>query len=181
MLPWTGSSLLCRDHVWLCGTLHGSGHCPVPCTPPWPYNLPRDWGAEPNWRNKLATSPSVTGRDLENPKPLRVWELFFSPQDVLGWEGYHPPSILWDTSSDQVLPLSAQLLTSWEPALLLHHKSSPAVPSQAEGKAEQPAALQQPNMAKAAGAFCILLLLTALCCQSLAQSKCGHLQDWEWE
>lgn len=105
----------------------------------------------------------------------------FSPQDVLGWEGYHPPSILWDTSSDQVLPLSAQLLTSWEPALLLHHKSSPAVPSQAEGKAEQPVALQQPNMAKAAGAFCILLLLTALCCQSLAQSKCGHLQDWEWE
>jgi len=85
VLPWTGSSLLCRDHVWLCGTLHGSGHCPVPCTPPWPYNLPRDWGAEPNWRNKLATSPSVTGRDLENPKPLRVWELFFLLK--MFWDG----------------------------------------------------------------------------------------------
>lgn len=53
-----------------------------------------------------------------------------------------------------------------------------AAPSQAGGSTKQPAALQQPTMAKAAGAFCVLLLLVALCCQSLAQSERGHPRDW---
>lgn len=134
----------------------------VPCNPP------GNWGVEPNSGSNPPISPNARGRSLENPNPIGFCEKFF----LLG-RGRESPTLCALGHGQEPGPPPVYATTG-------PTGSSPikAAPSQAGGSTEQPAALLQPRMAKAAGAFCVLLLLITLCYENLAQSEHGHPGDW---